>query len=208
MATKYNYSDILQSMYGNGNVRLAKRIRSATLDASLCKTYTKSDDAISFAKNGNVNDLYFIAPIAWTSVLDSIKIKFSVATGAAEDLAFDLVSFGATGVPSDKSEEAHVGNLTELKTLVTNFTPTASTAAFSAFELLPGKAAGKTLYELTVASDDEKTAFKNFEKTANGFLALKLKTKTTKMAIEPTIYVEITYAKGAPSGMPLSAIGV
>lgn len=208
MATKYNYSDILQNMYGDGNVRLAKRVRSATLDASLCKTYTKSDDGVVFAKGGTVNDLYLIAPIAWTSVLDSIKIKFSEATGASEDLAFDLVSFGATGVPSDKSEEAHVGNLTELKTLVTDFKPTASAAAFSVFELLPGKAAGKTLYELTVTSDNEKTSFKDFEKTANGFLALKLKEKTTKMANDPTIYVEITYAKGAPSGMPLSAIGV
>lgn len=208
MATKYNYSDILQSMYGNGDVRLAKRIRSATLDASLCKTYTKSDDDVVFVRTGNANDLYFIAPIAWTSVLDSIKIRFSQATGASEDLAFDLVSFGATGVPSDKSEEAHVGNLTELKTLVTNFIPTSSAAAFSAFELLPGSAAGKTFYELTVTSESAKTAFKNFEKTANGFLALKLKTQSTKMASDATIYAEITYAKGAPSGMPLSAIGV
>lgn len=208
MATQYNYSDILQNMYGNGDVRLAKRIRSATLDASLCKTYTKSDDDVEFVKAGNVNDLYFIAPMAWTSVLDSIKIRFSKATGSSEDLAFDLVSFGATGVPSDKSKEAHIGNLTELKTLVTDFTPTSNAAAFTAFELLPGNAAGKTLYELTVISDSEKTAFKSFEKTANGFLALKSKTKSTKMTGDATIYAEITYAKGAPSGMPLSAIGV
>jgi len=208
MAVVYQYSDVLQNMYGNGDVKQAKRVRPVTLGGQERNAFVMVEDFTSFAK-GDAGSMLYLMPIAWTSTLVSLSSVLNNAT-SSEDLQYKIDIFGATGVPSSRTgdDNARIGNLTKLKewqgaTLWGSHSANVTIYSHPAFSLR-----GKTIYECVTTSDSEKLAFEPFKNTPHGFLGVEVSTKSSQMPDDTSAMFRISYVEGAPSGMPLDKIAI
>ena len=203
MAVVYKYTDVLETMYGNGDAKQAKRVRPVTFGGLQSRGYVKFKNMETWAKS-DANSMLYLFPMRWSSSIDRLYMATSKTLNASEDLVFDLVVLGATGVPSDKSDDAHLGNLTTLKTLFSGI----NLQNVASYTFIVRDIRGKTLFELVNSSDAEKLAFEPFKDTPAGFLALKVTTPSTKTADDTDLHFTVEYSEGAPSGMPLDKISI